>query len=449
MNFMNAHVLGSAVINIGANTQGLDHALAQTKRQMSGFLTIANKLGGNFGGAVGSIYGALLHRGGGGLGAVANLTPRPQNANPAAGAAIPGGTAAIAIAAVVGSLELLTTSLKAAAESASELQEAEAKSQQVFGSHKGIVGNQADELAAKYGVSKRETHELSSSSGLLLQGAGASEKDSAKMGANLSKLAAEASSFFNVPVEDAMRKIQSGLSGMSRPLREFGVLLTEAKVKAKAFEMGLVGTDGVVTDSAKVLARYALITGGLARAEGDIVRSQDRYSMQLRMLKGNWENLSAAIGETVLPVFTKLLQMLNAVVSATTSMVQGLSSGSSFLGRFWDAVSGKSQLELAQRDADAMNADIEVDKRNKALIQDQLTLSAEEAALKKGGGHRGAAYTDIQGLSRQIQDAITGGKHNELRNQTEIAKKSLEQQQRMTVAIEKMAKQPQLGAVPF
>lgn len=493
MNLMNAHVLGTAVINVTANTKGLEYALSDTRKQMNGFLTFAGGFGGRLGGAIGSLYGTMIHGGGGGLQSVANAINNAKTQHAASlaawqgqmpqrsafqtyrngfpgvfnsqgygaamgswksqkpnlaqmqqqavqAAAVSAGKAALVVAAVVGGLELLARGLKYAAESASEYTEAVAKSEQVFGSHKGLIGAQADTLASKYGVSKRETHELSSSSGLLLQGAGIDEKSSARMGANLAKLAAEASSFYNVPVAEAMRRIQSGLSGMARPLRQFGVMITEAKVNAKAFEMGLVGVDGVVTDGAKTLARYALITQGLSRAIGDIERSQDRYSMQIRMLQGNFENLAASLGQLVLPVFVDLSQKLNDLIGLTKSFVDRLNEGVQAGKVLWKLATGSTHADLAREDAEKMNADLAIDKRNAENVKEQLQLDAETAAMK-GGGHKGAGYTDLEGLNKQIQEAVSGGKNAAIRDQTEIAKLALEQQKRQTAALQKLASQ--------
>lgn len=456
---MNAHVLGNAVINVTANTKGLTDALSETRKQMSGFLTLANGIGGRFGGAIGSLYGMLMHGKGGGLGAVSNAmnaaiaggATKQQAIKAAAGAAVPAGQSAVAIAGLIGSLENLTTKLKGAAEAASDYQEAVAKSEQTFGSNKGVIGSQAESLANKYGISRTETHGLSASAGLLLQSSGVSQEDSAKMGANLAKLAAEASSFYNVDVDEAMRRIQSGLSGMARPLREFGVMLTDAKVKAKAFEMGIVGVDGVVTDAAKTVARYALITEGLSRAEGDIERSQGRYAMQIRMLQGNLENLASTIGEYVLPYFTLMTSALNGLIQTTDQFLQGVRRVGTMIGTdIGAAIFGAQLPENFDRNAEVPDAGLaEIDARNQGLIDDALKLSAEEAAMK--GRKHGAQYTDLQGLNRQIQEAISGGPAALMRDQVEIQKKSLEIQKQIAKGIANL-KKPGLAAdngVPF
>src|SRR3546814_11380927 len=63
----------------------------------------------------------------------------------------------------------------------------------------------------------------------------------ADMSQIFAQLAQDLGSFYNVDTDTAIQKLRSGLSGESEPLRDFGVFLTEANVKAKALEMGLTG----------------------------------------------------------------------------------------------------------------------------------------------------------------------------------------------------------------
>ncbi|MDG6746336.1 SDR family NAD(P)-dependent oxidoreductase, partial [Staphylococcus aureus] len=68
--------------------------------------------------------------------------------------------------------------------------------------------------------------------------------------------------------DEAIGKIRSGLSGESEPLRDFGVFLTEAAVKAKALELGMIKVGEELTEQGKIMARAILIQEGLADANG-------------------------------------------------------------------------------------------------------------------------------------------------------------------------------------
>jgi hypothetical protein len=86
----------------------------------------------------------------------------------------------------------------------------------------------------------------------------------------MAMLAADASSFYNVPLDVALEKIRSGLSGEAEPLRAFGVFLSDAAMKAKAAQMGLAGLNGELTEGQKITVRAALIQEQLGTANGDL-----------------------------------------------------------------------------------------------------------------------------------------------------------------------------------
>src|SRR3546814_3222598 len=89
------------------------------------------------------------------------------------------------------------------------------------------------------------------------------------------QLAQDLVSFYNVDTETAIQKLRSGLSGESEPLRDFGVFLTEANVKAKALEMGLTGVGDELTEQEKILARYQLVLEATKNAQGDGARTSE------------------------------------------------------------------------------------------------------------------------------------------------------------------------------
>ena len=136
------------------------------------------------------------------------------------------------------------------------------------------------------------------------------------MSARFAKLAVDASSFYNVPVADALEKIRAGLTGESEPLKAFGVIMDETTMKAEAVRMGLARKGQELDNAAKLAARAALIEKGLAAASGDMARTQDGAANQARKFWGTLQNLGDTIGTVLLPSFTRLVGLLNEVASA-------------------------------------------------------------------------------------------------------------------------------------
>ncbi|HEU0045076.1 phage tail tape measure protein [Sphingomonas sp.] len=137
----------------------------------------------------------------------------------------------------------------------------------------------------------------------------------AEMSKTFSKLAQDLGSFFNVDTQTAIEKLRSGLSGESEPLRDFGVFLTEASVKAKALELGLTGVGNELTEQEKIVARYQLILEATGKAQGDVQRTSGSFANQVRASKAAFEELQVTIGTKLIPVLTplvkKIAEMLN------------------------------------------------------------------------------------------------------------------------------------------
>ncbi len=193
--------------------------------------------------------------------------------------------------------------------SASDLAETMSKVGVVFGDQQKIVTNFANQMAKDFGTPKREILDAASSIGLIGKASGLSQGDAAKMSTQLAKMAADASSFYNVPLPEALQAIQSGLVGEAEPMRRFGVLLNAQAVDAEAARLGLQKVNGAYTEGAKAQARASLIMAGMTDASGDLERTQGSLANRIKELKGRAANFAADVGTKLLPVVLNAMDL--------------------------------------------------------------------------------------------------------------------------------------------
>lgn len=256
----------------------------------------------------------------------------------------------------VGATEL-TRTLYDSATAAADLDEAVSKNKYTFGRSYGAVGKTVDDLADKFGLVKTESLDAAANFGLVAQAAGMTKEESAQLASEFTKLAADASSFFNVPMEDALRRLQSGLVGEAEPMRRFGVLLNEDAVKNEALRMGLVRSTSEMTEQAKVAARASLIIRGMATVTGDLERTQGSAANQVRKLQGEWKNFQADFGKGLtgpLVEAIKLAREFGQELSRATGGKEGETLGD-FLGGTMGGMRGILAAGQQQRKA-AMDA---------------------------------------------------------------------------------------------
>jgi hypothetical protein len=211
---------------------------------------------------------------------------------------------------------------KAMISSASDLNENINKVQAVFGEGSKVVIDSADQMARSFGTSRNEFLDFAGRMGGLFKGAGFAAQETSNLSVRFTRLAADASSFFNVPFDQAFMKIRSGLAGESEPLRDFGVFLTEDTVKSYAYSHGLAKVGEELSQTAKIQARAALITQGLADAQGDLARTSGGVANLARNAWGQLENLGAALGQAFLPVAQQALSAAASFLGAMTDWVQ-------------------------------------------------------------------------------------------------------------------------------
>jgi hypothetical protein len=224
--------------------------------------------------------------------------------------------------------------LQSAVMAASSLSESIAKADTVFGKNAEAVQNWSKTTSRSLGVSRQAALEAAGTYGNLFRAFGISENAAMEMSTGLVQLAADLASFNNVPIEDALLALRSGLSGETEPLKRFGIALNEARLKEQALADGLIQTTkGVLPQAIKTQAAYALIMKDSALAQGDVARTSGGLANQLKFLQAGIQDAKAGFGEALLPaalsVVTafndKLLPAIQRVVEALK--FQGASGG--------------------------------------------------------------------------------------------------------------------------
>ena len=193
---------------------------------------------------------------------------------------------------------------------ASDLGESVSKSRQIFANNSKDVESWAGSLAKSFGQSKAQALEAATSFGAVFNVLGIGKKESAEMSKSLVELASDMASFNNTSVDDALTAIGAGLRGEAEPLRRFAVLLDDATLKQKAMEMGLYSGTGSLSVQQKSMAAYEVILEQTASAQGDFARTSEGAANSQRILAAEAENAGAEIGNSLLPVYERLLASL-------------------------------------------------------------------------------------------------------------------------------------------
>jgi tetratricopeptide (TPR) repeat protein len=199
-------------------------------------------------------------------------------------------------------------------QAASSLQESLSKTEAVFGQNADQVKAWARTTSAAFGVNQQAALEAAGTYGNLFKAFGLNDNQAQGMSTTLVELAADMASFNNVPIEDALLALRSGLSGETEPLKRFGVAINDQRLKLKAAELGLGTYTGTLPVAIKVQAAYALIMQDTALQQGDVGRTSDQLANQQKFLAAQVADLRAEFGTAFLPIMLELVTVFREQV---------------------------------------------------------------------------------------------------------------------------------------
>ena len=160
----------------------------------------------------------------------------------------------------------------------------------------------------------------------LLTGFGDTAERAALMSKNLTQLGYDLSSFFNISVEDAMQKLQSGISGELEPLRRLGYDLSQARLEAVALSLGIDKSVQSMTQAEKAELRYYAIMTQVTTAQGDLSRTLEAPANQLRVLSAQFNMAARSIGNIFIPALNAILPYAIAVVQVIREIADAIAS---------------------------------------------------------------------------------------------------------------------------
>lgn len=238
------------------------------------------------------------------------------------------GTAALSAASFVGITGPVLGFFGKTIDSASDLNESTSAVKTVFGDAAGTILNFSKTSATSLGLSKNATLGAAGALGAMYKGLGFTNKEMANFSKETIGASSDLASFYNKDPSEVLNNIRSGLVGEFEPLRQYGIMLSAASVEQRALAMTGKATAAELTEGEKVMARQALIMEGLGAAAGDFGRTQGGLANQTRIFKAQLADLSASLGQVLLPIalkvtggLVKFMSILNALSPTAQKIV--------------------------------------------------------------------------------------------------------------------------------
>lgn len=281
----------------------------------------------------------------------------------------------------------------------SDLQEVQNVVDVTFGGMSSTIDEFAQNAIEQFGLSELAAKQYSSTMGAMLKSMGFTTQAAADMSMELTGLAGDMASFYNLSGDDAFAKIRAGISGETEPLKQLGINLSVANLEQFALTQGIKKSYSAMTQQEQALLRYNYLLSVTSDAQGDFARTSDSWANQTRILAERFNSLKAAIGQGLINVFTPVLRVLNQVIAK-------LAEAAKAFQRFTEIITGKKSQTSNSMSGVATNTE------DATAAMGGLTTATNKAggAAKKAeeAFHGLLGFDEVNSLTK-AQDSSGGG----------------------------------------
>lgn len=304
-----------------------------------------------------------------------------------------------------------------AIQTASDLEEVQNVVNVSFGSMANEVEAFAKTAIWSFGMSELTAKQTASTFMAMANGMGLAMKDGKNMSLQLTALAGDMASFYNVRQDVAQTALNSVFTGETESLKKFGIVMTEANLSAFALSRGITKSYSAMSQAEKVALRYHYVLKSTANAQGDFVRTSGSWANQVRVLKEQFNQLLGILGKGLIQVLTPIVQVLNKLLSyliaignaiaklfgggKITSISNTLGNASGSAGDLNDNIGDASgSLEDANNNAKKLQKTI-------ASFDELNVLNSKDTSSSSGSGGTGGAISgglEIPDYTTQVEE---------------------------------------------
>lgn len=298
---------------------------------------------------------------------------------------------------------------KEAIELGSDLSEVQNVVDVTFGSLNSTIDSFARNAITQFGLSELSAKRYASTMGAMLKSMGLTTEQAAAMSMEITGLAGDMASFYNLTGDDAFAKLRAGISGETEPLKQLGINLSVANLEQYALAQGITKTYNAMTEQEKALLRYNYLLSVTADAQGDFARTSNSWANQTKILAEQFNSLKATIGQGLINVLTPVLKVINTILAGLQAVANAFRQFTALL--FGSAGGGAAQAaqDIASGfDSAAGGAGDLAEKTGKAAKEakkflagfDEITkVSEKNSSGGSGGGAGGIGGVDFGGIN--------------------------------------------------
>lgn len=240
------------------------------------------------------------------------------------------------------------------------------------------------------------------------------DEAAASLSLGLTKATNDIASLFNMPVETVFENLSSGMQGMSRAVRKYGMDIRTTTLQQTALTLGITKQVSQMSEANRMGLRFITMMHQARNASGDFAHNIEQPANQLRIFKEQMSQLGRAIGDFFVAPLKIALQYINGFIMALRMVLQFIGSIFGVLNAFGGRDSGvdgigKSLDNVASGVGGVGGAAKDATKELKKMLApfDELNLLQDPKIDVGGaGGGAGGGLENLGALDPAILKAI-------------------------------------------
>ena len=211
-----------------------------------------------------------------------------------------------------------TVSLKAAMDAQ--------RTENLFNASMGSMADQArafsETLRSQFGLNAQEMRQQIAVLFQLSTNLGISEAAALEMSTGLTRVAQSLAVAFGISSQEAMNKLQGGIAGMGRGLKELGIIVDDAQLKMVGIRQNLIKEGQELSEAQKAWLRYQAILEQTQRVQSDLAQNMATPAGRLTALKTKVNELAESLGNVLIPAFLNVIKALQPLLGFLEKAVQ-------------------------------------------------------------------------------------------------------------------------------
>lgn len=269
-----------------------------------------------------------------------------------------------------------------------------------------------DAMSEVYGMDPSNLYKTSGYFYQLTDAIGMADDASATLSLSLTKASNDIASLFNVDVQTVVEDLASGMQGMSRSVRKYGMDIRATTLEQTAMSLGINDNVETMSEANRMALRFITMMKQVSNATkqttesidgstetvGDFARTIEEPANQLRIFKEQMAQLARAIGNFFVPALKKVLPLVNGFIMALRTALTFIATLTGFTEELADSTGNLEEGAGAIEDiGDSANS---ASKKLKKMLApfDELNVMSKEQSDSEG------VSSDI--VDPRLQEAI-------------------------------------------